>query len=242
VDGFFAGLRAVSGVAWKIERAIALFALCTALGGCGPKAALLVAALPEGTMAVLLGHLQRLDETNRRRIAELDARSDWDGLARFAEENLTRAPSSAEWWLVAGYAHARAVRHLRAIECFSEAVRLAPDDMTGRYLLAESYRAAQQPQRAVLTLERALLVRRDEPLTWYLLAESYADLGRDSQAAAAYREALRLESGFAQAWFGLARAAARLGNAEELERARRALEQLAPALAAELARFAPAAR
>ncbi|HXF67232.1 MAG TPA: hypothetical protein VNK67_11120, partial [Burkholderiales bacterium] len=101
----------------------AALALCAALAGCGPKATLLMAVLPEGTLPVLLSQFQGLDETNRRRIAELEARGDWDGLAGFAEENLARERSSAEWWLVAGYAHARAGRHPRAIECYGEAVR-----------------------------------------------------------------------------------------------------------------------
>lgn len=199
-------------------------------------------ALPEGTVAVLLSHLQGLDDTNRHRVAELEARGDWDGLARFAEENLARERSSAEWWLVAGYAHTRAGRHARAIECYGEAVRLAPDEPLGRNLLAESYRAAGEPLRAARTLEQALLVRRDEPLTWWLLGESYADLGRDAPAAEAYREALRLDAGLVQAWFGLGRAAARLGSVAEYEQARGVLQRLAPALAAELARLAPASR
>ena len=214
----------------------AIFGLAlTLLASCSPQAALVSSLLPDGTVSVLLSHLEREEQGNRKRIAELEARKDWDGLAKFADDNLARDRHSADWWFVAGYAHSQAGRRQRAIECYGEMVRLAPDDMLGWSLLAQSYRDTRQPLRAVQTLNNAHLVHKGTASTYFLLGESYAELDRDLPAAAAYREAVQLNGEFAQAWFGLGRASSRLGRRDEYEKALKALERLDPALAQKLA-------
>ena len=120
-----------------------------ALPACTPYTSALFSALPDGTVSILMSHLEGMEEGNRKRVAELEARRDWDGLTKLAEENLELDRNSSEWWTVAGYAHSQAGRYQRASECYSEVVRLAPDDMLGWILLAQSYRDAKQPQRAI---------------------------------------------------------------------------------------------
>ena len=213
-----------------------------ALPACTPHTAALVAALPDGTIPILLSHVQGMEEGNRKRVAELEARKDWEGLTKFAEENLARDRNSSDWWTVAGYAHSQAGRRQRASECYSEVVRLALDDMLGWNLLAQSYRDAKQPLRAVQTLNNAHLVRQGTAETWFLLGESYADLDRDLPAASAYREAVQRNGEFARAWFGLGRAYARLGRRAEFEQALQRLERLNAPLAKELAELRPASR
>lgn len=219
----------------RMLRANGLGLALAVLAACTPQSALLMSALPAGTVPVLLSHLQGVDDSNRRRIAELESRGDWQGLAQFAEENLARDRNNADWWLVAGYAYSQLGSHARAAQCFSEMVRLAPDDMLSWNLLAQSYRAGGEPARAVQVLNSAVLVRRDVPATWFLLGESYSDLGRFDPAAAAYREAVQLDGRFTPAWLGLGRAYARLGRAAEYEQVRKTLEALDPAAARELA-------
>lgn len=210
-----------------------------ALAACTPQGALLMAALPDGTVPVLLSHFQGMEEGNLKRVAELEERKDWDGLAKFAEDNLAKDRNNADWWLVAGYAHSRAGRYYRAIDCFSETVRLAPDDLLGWNLLAQSYRDSGQPRRAVQTLNNAHLVRKGTPATYYLLGESYSDLSRDLAAAAAYREAVELNAEFAQAWFGLGRAYARLGRTADFDVTLATLARLDGSLARDLAALRP---
>jgi tetratricopeptide (TPR) repeat protein len=212
-----------------------------ALSACTPQAALIMSAIPDGTLSTLLGNLQGMEDANRKRVAELEARKDWDGLAKLAEENLAKDRNNADWWTVAGYAHSQAGRHALAIECYSEVVRLSPE-MLGWGLLAQAYRDAKQPARAVQTLNNAHLVRRGTAESWFLLGESYTDLDRDLPAASAYREALQLDREHARAWFGLGRAYARLGRRAEFEQVLKSLGQLDPALAKQLAELRPAAR
>jgi tetratricopeptide (TPR) repeat protein len=213
-----------------------------ALPACTPHTAALFSLLPDGTTSILLSHVQGMDESNQKRVAELEARKDWEGLTKLAEDNLARDRNSSDWWTVAGYAYSQAGRHQRAIECYSEVVRLAPDDMLGWSLLAQSYRDAKQPLRAVQTLNNAHLVRKGTAETWFLLGESYSDLDRDLPAASAYREAVQRNGDFSQAWFGLGRAYARLGRRAEFEQALKRLEGLDTPLAKALAELRPASR
>ena len=223
-------------------RGAALGLALLALPACTPHTAALVSVLPDGTIPILLSHVKGMEESNRKRVAELEARKDWDGLTKLAEENLARDRNSPDWWTVAGYAHSQAGRRQRAIECYSEVVRLAPDDMLGWSLLAQSYRDAKQPLRAVQTLTNALRVRQGTAETWFLLGESYSDLDRDLPAASAYREAVQKNGEFARAWFGLGRAYARLGRRAEFEQALKSLERLDTSLAEALAELRPAQR
>jgi tetratricopeptide (TPR) repeat protein len=225
----------------SLRRAGLVLALL-ALPACTPQTALLMSALPDGTVAVLLSHLQGMEDDNRKRVADLEARKDWDGLAKLAEENLARDRNNADWWTVAGYAHSQAGRHALAIECYSEVVRRSPDEMLGWSLLAQSYRDAKQPARAVQTLNNAHRVRNGTAETWFVLGESYTDLNRDVPAASAYREALEFNREFARAWFGLGRAYARLDRRGDFEQVLTALQKLNPPLAKQLAELRPGPR
>ena len=123
----------------------------------------------------------------------------------------------------------------QAIACYSEAVRITPEDALGWNLLANSYRLDAQPERALQIVNRALNVSRETPATWVLQGEILSDLNRYEPAATAYREALKLDQSFGQAWLGLGKAYARLGKHAEAKEVARVLEKLDPALARELA-------
>lgn len=201
---------------------------------CTPQQTLLSALVPDGTVSMLLSHLQSVEDVNRRRVAELEQKGEWGELAKFADANIAKDPFSAEWRLIGGYAQSQLRDYPRAIEYFSELVRLAPDDAVGYQFLAEAQRAAGQPSRAVTTLERALRVVRESPRTYLLLGEANSDLARYRPAAEAYRRALASDPLLADAWFGLGRASLQLGHTAEAQEALRALEQMRSPRAAEL--------
>lgn len=213
-----------------------------ALSACTPQAALISSLIPDGTLSVLMSHLEKEEEGNRTRVLQMAERKDWVGITKFAEENLAKDRNSADWWFIAGYAYSEAGNNQRAIESFSEMVRLAPDDILGSISLAQSYRNAKQPLRAVQTLNNAHRLRKGTPASYFLLGESYSDLDRDLPAAAAYREAVQLDREFAKAWYSLGRAYARLGRAADYEAALKTLGKLNPALAKELAELRPGPR
>lgn len=201
---------------------------------CTPQQALISALIPDGTASVLLGHMQGVADANRQRVAELEKQGDWAGLAKFAEDNIAKDAFSAEWRLVAGYARSQSREYTLAMVHFNELVRLAPDDATAYHFLAQTQRAAGQPERAVNTLERALLVVRESSVTYQMLGDANSDMARYVPAVAAYRRALAIESANADAWFGLGRASLRLARNAEAREALQALEQMRSSRAAEL--------
>lgn len=202
--------------------------------GCTPQQMLMQALIPDGTASMLLSHLQHVEDVNRRRIIELEQQRDWAGLAKFADANIAGDPFSPEWRMVGGYAQLQLRDYPRATVYFSDMVRLAPDDAAGYHFLAETQRAAGQPQRAVATLERALLVVRESALTHQLLGATYADLGLSRRAAESWRRALAIDPQLAEAWFGLGRASLQLGRGADTQEALAALEQMRSPRAAEL--------
>lgn len=230
-------LRRAKNRRWDaIVRRLSAAAFVVAAGGaCTAPQQLLLNLLPDGTIPMLLSHFESVGDTNRRRISELEQRRDWAGLAAFAEENLTKDKSSADWWMVAGYAYSQGGQRKRAIECYGEVVRLAPEDQLGWNLLAQSYRLDRQPERAMQIVDRALNVNRDSPEAWFLQGEIYTDIGRFEPAIGGYQEAIKLDQQFAQAWLGLGKAYARLGRSAELKQVSQVLEKLNPAMARELA-------
>jgi tetratricopeptide (TPR) repeat protein len=213
---------------------VALLALVLLLCACTPQQALIAALVPQGAASTLLGHLQGVGEDNRKRIAELDTAGKWDELARFADKNLERDRSNADWWIVKGYALTQAGDHRAAVQAYGEAVRLEPDSAMAWNQLAQSHRASGDPQRAIVVLERAALAVRDSPTTAFLLGESYSDIRRFDDAAAAYRQALGLDPNLAPAWYGLSRAYTRMGREREALEARERLRTLDPKLAQRL--------
>ncbi len=199
--------------------------------GCTPQAALIASLVPDGTLSALLGNLERVPDENRRRVAELDRRSDWAGLRQLAERELAKDRSNADWWLIAGYAHSQAGDHAAAADAYAQVVRIEPDSAAGWHLMAQTHRTAGAPHRAVNVLNNALLALRDSALTYYLLGETYSDLKRYGEAAAAFEGALRIESKFSPAWYGLAMAYMRLSRAAEAHAAATQLEKLDAKLA-----------
>ena len=218
-----------------LARCLVAAVLALACAGCTPQQQLLMSLLPDGTIPVLLSHFERVDDTNRRRISEFEQRRDWDGLARFAEENLKQDKSNSDWWIIAGYAYSQAGQFKRATASYTEVVRLSPEDQLGWNLLAQSYRRDGQPERALQIVNRALNVNREIPPTWILLGDIYSDLGRSESAVKAYQQAIKLDQRFAQAWLGIGKAYARLGKHAEVKEAAKVLEKLDPAMARELA-------
>jgi tetratricopeptide (TPR) repeat protein len=202
--------------------------------GCTPQQMLVQALIPDGTASMLLSHLQDVEDGNRRRIADMEQKGDWVGLTRFADANIASDPFSPEWRMIGGYAQLQLRDYPKAMAYFSEMIRLAPDDATGYHFLAETQRAAGQPQRAVATLERALLVVRELPLTHQLLGEAYSDLGRFRPAAESYNRALALDPMLADAWFGMGRASLQIGRTADARDALTELERLRSPRAAEL--------
>lgn len=216
------------------RRVLAAVVCAAMLAACTPQQALIASLIPTGAVGTMLGNLERVSEDNYRRVVELETRRDWQGLASFADANFAKDRFNPDWMLIAGYARTQQGEHREAAKAYAEAARLEPDNATAWHLLAQSYRASGEADRAVNVLNNALLALRNPALTYYLLGESYGDLGRHAEAAAAYREAVKIEQRFPAAWLSLAKTYHRLGRTTEAREAELQLEKIDPKLARRL--------
>lgn len=230
----------------RIARGLVAAALLVLAAGCTPQAQLLAAVapymvnfIPLETMATVMSNLKGVDGKNQKRLDELMTKGDWEGVARFAEDNIAKERRIADWWIVAGLAYAQMGQYQKASERFAEAVRLEPGDMENRNLLALSQRLAGDPQRALKTLNEALRVNQESADTYYLVGECFMDLKQPAKAAAAYERAVALEPQSAEALYGLGLAYAETGRTADVQMVAKQLRQVQPALAAKLAAVTP---
>ena len=217
-----------------ILRFLAAVTSAATLAACTPQQALVASLIPAGAVGTMLGNLERVSADNYKRVVELETRRDWQGLASFADANLAKDRLNTDWMLIAGYARTQQGEHREAAKIYAEAARLEPDNATAWHLLAQSYRASGEPDRAVNVLNNARLAQRNPALTHYLLGESYGDLGRYAEAAAAYHEAVKIEQRFPAAWLSLAKTYRKLGRTTQAREAELQLEKIDPKLAQRL--------
>ena len=222
--------------------AAAVLAALTLSGCLSPTASLLLGLLPEGTFTTMLSNMQGVSEPNREKLAALEQKGDWTGIAQFAEKNIAVDPTNADWWVVGGYAYSRLGQHERAAEHFREAVRLSPDDIDTWNQLAQAYRSLGQPERAIRTLNNALQVNRDSPVTYYLLGESFTDLKRPDRAVGFYEQAVQRNPEFVEAVYQLGATYARLGRKTDFDATVQLLQRLNPSAAKKLAEVPVSAR
>ncbi len=168
------------------------------------------------------------------RIAELEQKQDWKGLADLAESRILADRKTSEWWVIFGYAELQMRDYPRALAAFTRSTELSPEDVDGWNMLGETQRLSGQPGRAVQTLGRALAIDPTSPVTRFLLGEASRDDGRLERAKAHYREALRLDQKYAPALYGLATVLLRTGPADEYQAAHEQLQKADPALAEQL--------
>jgi tetratricopeptide (TPR) repeat protein len=181
--------------------------------------------------SALSGHAE---DANVKQIAELEAKQDWPGILKLALANIQRDPNNHDWWLIAGYAHSQLAEHMQAIPCYQTAIRLRPDDVYSWNLLAQSYRATNEPERAIRTLEQVLLIKSDSATSYFLLGESYRDMNLYERAVPSYISAAGIAPAMGEALYGLGISYARLGRRNELPPIVARLRQIDPARAAQL--------
>ena len=190
-------------------------------------------------LQALLNNLKTADAPNEKKLAELEAKKDWDGMVAFAQQNLKVDPMNADWWMVEGYAYTQLARYEDAAVAFRKVVEYSPDQIDGYNMLAEAYRVQGKPEEAIRTLDRALRVNQDSATTYFLLGENFNDLKQPDRAVDYYQLALVRDAKLIPAWYGLGVAYARLGRTAEFDQVERSLRELSPQRADQLARLRP---
>src|SRR3989304_3461259 len=61
-----------------------------------PQVQLLLSLLPEGTSTTLLTNMRGVSEPNREKLAALEQKGDWNGIAEFAQATSRRDPQNPD--------------------------------------------------------------------------------------------------------------------------------------------------
>jgi len=206
-----------------------------------PQAAMAMEVFKLMTPALqaLMNNMKTVDEPNQKKLAELEAKKDWEGMVAFAQKNLKVDPMSADWWMVVGYAYTQMARYEDAAGAFQKVVQYSPDQIDGYNLLAEAYRVQGKPEEAIRILDRALRVNQESATTYLLIGQCFNDLKQPDRAVEYFQLALRRDARLVEGWYGLGVAYARLGRTADFDEVERGLRELSPAHADQLARLRP---
>ena len=221
----------------RLWRAAAAFVLvCTA--GCAQLGAqlatsVLINAAPE-LLAATIG--QYGARTEFAEALPFIKQRDWLGLSILARQKLEREPNRGEWWQIAGYGHMQAGEMRIARDCFRRVTQLLPEDVAGWNLYAFTLSQTGDSQGAMRAIDKALQTDPTSTISWVLLGDLHAAAGRRIEAGKSYEKALDIDRGDIFAWFGVGLMAMRTNDAPALERATKALKQLYPPFADELAK------
>ncbi len=175
--------------------------------------------VPDASTATLVVQLQRAYRAGERATA-----------LALADSVILRAPSWPDGYVWKAVL-LRELGQLRAATvALREALRLQPEHVEARLLLARVLQ--QQGQlREALDQYRQALHRATGTLraaAWLQLGHAYRELGRLDSAALGFREALRLDSTLAEAWDGLRQVHELEGRLSEALAAARKAHQRAP--------------
>jgi len=210
-----------------------LLVLAIASGCAQIATSMLINAAPE-LLASTLGQYNVRTEFSDA--APLIKARDWLGLSTLARQKLEKEPARGEWWQLAGYGHMQAGEFAIARDCFERATRLLPEEISGWNLYAYTLKQTGEPRAAMNALDKALQVDPTSTQALVILGDIHAEGRRPLEAIRAYDRALQIDERDIFAWYGMGLLAKRSNDSSTLDRAIKALTQLHPPFAAELAK------
>jgi putative PEP-CTERM system TPR-repeat lipoprotein len=122
------------------------------------------------------------------------------------EQLLGPMPNSVRLLLLAGASEFELQRYALADGMLSRALKVAPDLLVARHLLARSQLRSGQPEKAIEALQPVVKSNAPDATTLALLGEAYLDLGDSKQSEAAFQRALKVDAGDAGLKAALAQA------------------------------------
>jgi S1-C subfamily serine protease len=121
----------------------------------------------------------------------------------------------AKKWADKGFSAYLGDRYQEAIDCYTEAVRLDPEDHTSWYRLGEAQQEVKRDTEAVKSFKQAVSLKNDDPLPWEGLAFSYLRMGKYQDAIDAGNEATAWDPHKLDAWGWLTAAYAAAGKYDD---------------------------
>lgn len=218
----------------RVRMWIAVLALAVA-GGCASVASIapaLILNYGPDIFASVIGDYGVSAEF--REAVPLLQKKDWKGLVVLTKARLDRDPSRGEWWQLAGYAHLQLGEMAQARDCFVRVTRLQPEEVNGWNFYAYSLKSLNDTRGALAAVKRAIEINPYSGTSYVILGELYRESGATQASLQAYQRAIEINNEDAFAWLGVGLLGKRNRDAELYEKARKALRQLSPELAAQL--------
>jgi tetratricopeptide (TPR) repeat protein len=206
--------------------------ILTVAAGCAQIVPALVLNYGPDLFAVAVGDQGLRPEF--REAAPLLQKKDWKGLLELTRVRLQRDSSRGEWWQLAGYAHMQLGEMAEARDCFVRVTRLQPEEVNGWNFYAYSLKSLGDARGALAAVKRAIEINPYSGTSYVILGELYRDSGSTQASLKAYQRAIEINNEDAFAWLGVGILGKRNRDAELYEKARKALRQLSPELAAQL--------
>jgi len=204
----------------------------TAMVGCAQIVPALVLNYGPDLFATAIGDYGVRSEF--REATPLLEKKDWKGLLALTQVRLQRDSSRGEWWQLAGYAHMQLGEMAEARDCFARVTRLQPEEVNGWNFYAYSLKSLNDTRGALAAIKRAVEINPYSGTSYVILGELYRETGATQASLQAYQRAIEINNQDAFAWLGVGILGKRNRDADLYEKARKALKQLSPELAAQL--------
>jgi len=157
---------------------------------------------------------------DERARAEADSKRQGDDSARPKPEPDTRQPDAAadqnpgQAYILRGAGYARSGEYDRAINEYTQALRLNPNDALALYNRGDAYNSKGEYERAIQDFTLALTLRPDFALAFNGRGIAYDGNGDPDRAIQDYNQAIRLKPDYAEAFYNRGRAYKRKGDDE----------------------------
>jgi Flp pilus assembly protein TadD len=107
---------------------------------------------------------------------------------RYLERAVALFPENARAWSHLGFERVHSRDTAGAIEAYTRALSLAPDDLHAATELALIYFDRADYRAAIAVLKKHLVADREETMSWLLLGRCYEKLGDDASARRIYEK------------------------------------------------------
>lgn len=161
---------------------------------------------------------------------ELEAKEDWAGLLKHAQDWTQARPSDDAAWFCLGIAYQQTGHVTQAIRAYQKAISIHPT-ASGWFELGVAYSQAGEKTLAIDAYQRALRINPDLAAPWYNLGNVYEEVGQPAKAIEAYQQALRINPDLAEPWFNLGVSYGKAGQVDEAVKAFQQVLRIKPGYA-----------
>jgi Flp pilus assembly protein TadD len=127
----------------------------------------------------------------------------------------SRSPQSFDHWMTLGAGYLEKGEATNAIQVYSKAAGLAPENLAVHLNLANAYLLSDSNQDAIAQCQQAINLDHNNPAAYYLLGCAFLHLNQATQAVEAFQQSQKIDPAVTALNFQLGLAQERLGNLDD---------------------------